>query len=319
MRIKKAFTLGEMLLVFVIIGILATIGLSTVKPWEKAFKYSYMRMYNALSLTIYNHMINTSEDDAFPNTDEKFCNTLLQWINTADKSETTPTCDGSNIGKDPSEFKDETMRFRASNGAKVWIGAQNDHKPFELVQSLDATTSEKIRYYMVFIDLNGDRRPNTPEWRPNQMADIVAFAVTDKYAVIPLGYPEIDTRYLIAHVVYPSLNTDYSDTDDDAAKYTGDEDVISDPKSYYEAKINAYGDGVFAGNLKTYDFSSQFGNDSYFKVCKWTNTTTKDCTGTAAQRYNSHYPTTPVFDNEACAFEGTTNEPVCMVKIYDYH
>ncbi len=300
MRFKKAFTLGEALLVFIIIGIIAAIGMSTVKPWQKSYKYSYSRMYNALSLAVYNHMINSTEEESFPDTADMFCLALLDWINTSNNA---TACEGSNVGLNPTTFDDDKVRFTASNGTKIWIGSNPDDSPFVLSQHIDATTIDTVRYYMVFVDINGDRGPNTPEWKKTQMADIVAFAVTDKFKVIPLGYPEVDGRYLTAHVVYPALETTYSDnmaTD----SFTGDEEIVSDPMSYYEAKIKAYGNSVIAGNIETYDFRSIFGaNNSYFKV----------------DNYNDYYETPPQFDSVSCQFQADNPEPVCNVRIYDYH
>lgn len=300
MKTKSAFSLGEMLMVFVIIGIIASISLSTVKPWQKSYKYSYSRMYNALSITIYNHMINSVEGDSFPDTADNFCKALLAYINTSNNA---TTCSGSNVGINPKTFAEDKVRIKASNGTKIWIGANNDNKPFVYSQNLDGGAIDTIRYYMVYVDINGERSPNTAEWTKNQMADIVAFIVTDKFKVLPLGYPEVDTRYLTTHVVYPSLNTEYSDGDADSSRYSGDEDVVSDPMSYYEAKINAYGNNVFSGNLETYDFRSTLLPDSYFRV----------------DDYSKYYTTAPVFDSASCAFDAGDPEPICSIKIYDYH
>lgn len=301
MRIKKAFTLGETLLVFVIIGIIAAISLSTVKPWQKAFKYSYSRMYNALSLSIYNYMIHASTNDSFPATGDDLCKALLEYINTSDNAS---SCHGANIGFNPTSFPDDKVRIRASNGTKIWIGTNTDNKPLILNQSLGGSITDTVRYYMIFVDLNGDKMPNTAEWTKTQMADIVAFVLTDKFAVIPIGYPEVDSRYLVAHVVYPSLNTEYSEADTNSAKYTGDEEVVSDPMTYYEARINAYGDNTFAGNIGTYDFRNILPSGSYFRV----------------DDYSKYYTTLPTFDTLSCALDGSTDsEPVCSVKIYDYH
>lgn len=300
MRLKKAFTLGEALIVFIIIGIIAAIGMSTVKPWQKSYKYAYSRMYNALSLTIYNYMINTIDEDAFPKNDEALCKAFLQFINTADNA---TTCKGGNIGKNPTSFPENKIRMVASNGNRIWIGANNDGSPFILSQPVDATTTDVVRYFLVFVDINGNRGPNSPEWKPNRMADIVAFVLTDKFKVLPIGYPEVDGRYLSAHVVYPTLNAEYSDGDADSARITGDEEVVSDPMTYYEAKVKAFGYTISAGDLDTYNFRDIFPNGSYFKV----------------DNYNNYYPSSPAFDVAMCAYEGTVPEPICSVKIFDYH
>lgn len=295
MVFKKAFTLAETMMVFIIIGIIASISLHTIKPWEKAYKYSYLRMYNALSITIYNHMINTVDQDAFPADADALCKVLLNYMNTSDNAQ---VCSGANLAPNPTSFPKDKIRLKTSNGSFIWIGAQSDKKPF-VFETTKNDTKDSVRYYIVYVDLNGDRKPNTSKWTPEQMSDIVAYIVTDKFMVVPLGYPEVDSRYLIAHIVYPTLDTE---TGEDNSYYTGDEDIISDPITYYEAKMQAYGNNIFLGNVMTYDFNSTLPASSDFKV----------------QDYDSHYQTAPKFDDLSCDFTGFS-EPVCTVKIYDYH
>lgn len=330
MRLKKAFTLAELLIVFVVIGIIIALGVSTVKPWEKAYKYAYLRIYNALSLSLYNHMINPSEDNAFPENANKLCEALLEYINTADHiDDPEKFCkSGSHFGDNPptaADFTEDALKNRvtikASNGVRLWIGAKNNgvEHSMTVTQNIDGTTeTDKVKFFYVYADLNGDRKPNTPVWSQNQMADIVAFALTDKYIVIPLGYPEIDSRYLEAHVVYPTFD---SSGEEDLSTYTGDEDVTSDAMTYYEAKVQAFDlndDGEIdtsIGNVMTYDFNDDLDNDSPFKV-KHTDGSYKS--GNKKSNYNSHYETAPSFDEDQCTSTGYT-EPICNVKIHDYH
>ena len=70
MGIKKAFTLAEMMIVFIVIGVIVALGVTSVRPWEKAYKYAYTRMYHALSLSIYNHMVNAKGEEFYPTTGE---------------------------------------------------------------------------------------------------------------------------------------------------------------------------------------------------------------------------------------------------------
>jgi len=319
MNFKKAFTFAEMMIVFIIIGTIIALGVSSVKPWEKAYKYSYIRMYNSLSLAIYNHMINTSDDDAFPKNANDLCTALLEYINTSDHA---ATCGGSTLGnnpKTPADFPDDKVRIWASNGTKIWIGAKNGSgAPFDNMSVTQDDVTDTVKYYIVYVDLNGDRKPNSPVWSRNQMADIVAFAVTDKYTVVPLGYPEVDARYLEAHVVYPTF--DATSGEEDTSTYTGDEDVTSDAMTYYEAKVQAYdlnNDGRISpivGNVLTYDFNALLNNNSPFKV-KHTDGSYKNV---SKDNYNSHYEAIPHFDENQCNSTGY-EEPVCTVKINDYH
>ena len=330
MRFKKAFTLAELMIVFIIIGIIIALGVSTVKPWEKAYKYAYLRIYNALSLAIYNHMINTKEDNAFPENADKLCEALLEYINTADHIDDPEAfCkSGNHFGDTPPTAADFTeaaladkVTIKASNGVRLWIGAKNSGVEHSMTatQNIGGTTeTDTVKFFYVYADLNGDRKPNSPVWSPNNMADIVAFAITDKFIVVPLGYPEIDSRYLEAHVVYPTF--DAPTGEEDTSSYTGDEDITSDAMTYYEAKVQAFDlndDGnidTSIGNVLTYDFNSDFSNSNLFKVKHKDGSYKPD----VKANYNSYYETPPTFDVNQCVSTGY-NEPVCSVKINDYH
>lgn len=317
MGMKKAFTFAEMMIVFVIIGTIIALGVSSVKPWEKSYKYSYHRMYNALALSIYNHMVNTTEDDAFPNKANSFCEALLEFMNTAEHfknaAEVKTFCQGRFLHGNPTSYPDDKV-IRPTNGSRMWIGAKDGSgNPYSKAFTQDGIT-DTVRYYIVYVDLNGDRKPNTSKWTRNQMADIVAFLVTDKYSVIPVGYPEIDSRYLEAHVIYPSFDSTGEE------ETTGDDYQTSDAMTYYEAKVQSFDlndDGnidMVINNINTYDFNSEFPNNSDFKV-KHTDGSYKT---NKKENYNSHYETAPTFDSDQCDSTGYT-EPVCNVKIHDFH
>lgn len=320
MGMKKAFTFAEMMIVFVIIGTIIALGVSSVKPWEKSYKYSYHRMYNALALSIYNHMVNTTEDDAFPKNASTACEALLEFMNTTehlkDAAAIKTYCNGRFISGNPDFINKnyDTKVIRPTNGTKLWVGAKTGNgAPYELKVSQGGIT-DTVRYYIIYVDLNGDRKPNTSKWTRDQMADIVAFIMTDKYNIIPVGYPEIDSRYLEAHVVYPSFD---STGEEDTA---GDDYETSDAITYYEARVNAYdlnNDGnidTVINNIYTYDFNSELNNNSDFKVKHTDGTYKVD----KKENYNSHYETAPVFDENKCNSTGY-DEPVCNVKIHDFH
>ena len=316
MGIKKAFTLAEMMIVFIIIGIIISLGVSSVKPWEKSYKFAYHRMYNALSLAIYNHMVNTSDDDAFPKNASLFCEALLEYINTSEHltnaTDIKNYCSGRYISTLPTY--PEADPIRPANGTKLWISS-NSGKPYTMTVEQEALEiTDTVRYYIVIVDLNGDKKPNTSKWKRDQMADTVAFAVTDKYSVIPLGYPEVDSRYLEANVVYPSFDSNSGDEET-----SGDDYRLSDAITYYEAKVQAFdidnnGDiDLVINKIDTYDFNSKI-PDSNYRV-KHTDGSFKV---KAKDNYNSHYETAPTFDDQQCNATGY-DEPVCNVKIQDFH
>jgi len=236
---KLAMTLGELLIVFVIMGIIAGMTMVTVKPNEKSLKYVYYRIYNVLGTAFYNTSINISEelrededmDKQFPTTAELFCRMLLEYINT---KEGAATCSNDKtINVDAPEFTDENVQFIASNGVKIWIGhSQGAEKgTFSTLTTLDNTnTTISVRYYFVFADLNGSSGPNSPIPRNSGMADIVGFIVTEDYDVVPIGVPEVDSRYLTARVAY-SIN----------AGLDAEDVAMSMPMPYLQAKRHAWG------------------------------------------------------------------------------
>jgi len=345
MRLKKAFTLAETLIVFIIIGIVASVGVSTVKPWEKAYKYAYSRIYNALSITMFNYMTTQAITDAgaFPANSGEFCCTLLEYMNTAgDKvysnsairqdncpknangkfnPGTLHVCSKADLVKDPTPDKFETNNpgikmLKLSNSSYMWFASANNKLPFSATYTDSIGTTTTFKYYLVFVDLNGSRRPNTPQWTNNISPDIVAFAVTDKYTVLPLGYPQFDTKYLSAHVVYPAVN----DTEDGNSD---DTETLSDAMTFYEARVRAYGldisgkEIISSNDIFSVDYEDLIGlsdktNEKHFFRIK---------------NIANRYETAPQFDETLCQQEilednGTRTklmQPICEVRIFDYH
>ena len=296
---KYAMTLAELLFVFIIIGIIATIAITTVKPWDKACKYAYSRIYHSLRLAFYNGMLMQPE---FPTTSTKFCEILadkdIGYMNTtADGEQCLASRDLTN---NPRQFPKEKVQIILSNGAKMWIGA-NSGRPFEHTETETSGNVSKTKYYIVYVDINGDKGPNTALWSEKRLSDIVAFAVTDGLSVIPLGHPEVDNRYLNAHVVYPQI---------------GEDDVdgrISDDMTYYEARKHAWGNTVDSADNMTLNIQNDLPNDSYFKLTP---------TGSALSPYYPDADSYSDFVTETIEMdedEGCSEELNCFVDVYEYH
>lgn len=323
---KRGFTLGELIMVFVIIGIIATVGVTTLKPWERAYKHAYTRIYNGLATAIYNYIVTTPNNSGFPSTPSGFCNALLVYLNTADDAANNPTTNPCNLSGDKNDFLGNTPtaadflkdgknpKIKLSNGAYLWIGADfsenEDGAPFSYTQTIDSTT-DVIKYYLVYADLNGDMGPNTPQFKTVsskvRLPDIVAFAVTDKFSVIPLGYPKVDQRYLSAHIMYP-LNEEDDLTD------AGDKP--SDSMTYYEAIVGAYGKSpnkiITMGLPQTYDLEESLPNDNIFKL--------------VGSDLDNRYADAPTFDQELCGDGSTAAQIIsagddshCTVRVFDYN
>lgn len=344
MRFKKAFTLAETLLVFIIIGIVASVGVSTLKPWEKSYKYAYSKIYNSLGVTMFNYMAtkNTTDGEAFPKDSGELCCAILEYMNAAgshvypnvrqticDKSNGEYTvnslhvCSKRDLDKDPAYVNAQNPFARTDSGLKMlklsnstymWFASANGKKPFESGTLTDSLGIKyKFKYYIVFVDLNGDRRPNSPQWTNNVAPDIVAFAITDQYTILPLGYPQFDTRYLSAHVIYPAIN-DNEDGDSD------DTETVSDPLTFYEARVKAYSLNIpstamiSSTDLFSLDYedvinmSDSTGSGHFFRI----------------KNIANRYETAPTFESDLCMQKelGTNTQikqPVCEVRIYDYN
>lgn len=322
MKKNKAFTLGEVLVVFVIIGIIASISMITIKPWEKAYKYSYMRIFNALSISIYNYMATAAGTDAFPTTPKEFCNALITYMNTANDAQhgvnpcNYTTANDSYLGNTPTvdDFREggKNPKILLSNGAKLWIGADlANNAPFSYTQ-IFGITSDTVKYYLVYVDLNGDNKPNAISYNASgltrKLPDIVAFIVTDSFTVIPLGYPKVDQRYLSAHIMYPVTE------EDDEASAEGERP--SDAMTYYEALVGAYGKDPYKiisnGSAETYDIEESLPDANPFKLVK--------------PNLDNKYVNAPVFDQDMCG-DGRTAQQMyndkrdshCSIKVFNYN
>lgn len=318
---KKAFTLAEVAIVFVIIGVISIIAVSTIKPWEKAAKYAYMRAYNAIGLAVYNKLTTAEDIVKFPETANELCEAMTTYMNTTESN-----CNAGVLSRDPSvaNFNPDdaaytTPMFITTGGMKVWIGADSTTSPangpfvYEIKESATSENKDVVSYYMVYVDLNGDKGPDSPIWDKEDIADIVAFVVTDKLIVVPIGYPEIDTRYLVAHVIYPTLAETNAGGDIDWNE-DSDEEVVSEAMSLYEAKARSYGTRndvddnsslPVYGEVLTYDFAKDFGEDNPFKINN--------------DDYKAMFPTLPNLDDRCSVGAAVDVNSACSVKIYDYH
>lgn len=235
--IKAAMTLGELLIVFTIIGIIASMCIISAKPFDKSLKYSYHRVYDSLGTAFYN-AINSVE---FPETSEDFCKSLLLYINTTAGGAANCSAPLIDINLSSSALdnilKTTAPHFVASNGIRFWLGsagASAGKGYTEQSFTIDGVTAQ-VKFFIVIADLNGTTGPNTTNWTPNDnLADIVAFLVTETAEVIPLGGPEVDPRYLLARVVYSAQSNGVENEDI----------VTSGLMTYYQAKRKAWATGA---------------------------------------------------------------------------
>ena len=156
-RKNIAMTLAELLMVFAIMGVVASMTLYTARPGEKGLKYLYARIYDTIGTAFYNSSMalpkylaiqnGTSAegmDQNFPTTSENFCKMLLEYINFKAYSNGS---DPNNVGGAIPE-KQETNNFSVANCRADTISINQSSA--ELDQALNST-------YPHFIASNGTK------------------------------------------------------------------------------------------------------------------------------------------------------------------
>lgn len=259
--IKKGFSLGEVLCAMAIIGIISVLALTIMKPSKKALKYQYINAYNALNKAYYNGLTKgyspfstQAVDGELPvHTDTRdtgtlqLCRGLTTFINTdtvvrgtdsnGNSYDYSSTCSDSKITSElGTEFlltdnlsraekeqalanKEVKLQFTASNGMKFYISKM--------------LGNDDVKFYLVFVDLNGGSKPNSIEYRYNKNGtvqaepDIHAFVMLESGRVIPIGAAEYDPNILTARVAY---------FDEE-----GDIHYTKLSRAYYQAKGQAWG------------------------------------------------------------------------------
>ena len=242
---KLGMTLGEILITMSIMAFIAMIAIMTVKPFEKALRSLYARAFESVANASYNAYLDNSEDTFF-STPKKLCEGLIEYMNTSYTN--CDIADGELATNQTTNFTDIEPHFIASNAMRFYITKQYEH-----TEEDDYGVDTPIKYFIVYVDLTGERPPNSTVWSEKKACDVVAFIVTESADVIPIGPPEIDTRYVTATVSFPACmccKDGYNST----------------PMSYWDAKHVAWGDNTDSTEMMSLNFSNDLPADSPLKV-----------------------------------------------------
>ena len=216
----------------------------SAKPYDGYMANLYYDAYNAVSLAAYNSAQDLKEKSlTFPQTPDGLCTQLVYYINTTAKS-----CNTGVVSLSANDITDSKMQFTSTNSMEFYFSAVNTLT----VNSGGTTYSFPFR--LVFVDLNGKRGPNTAKPDVKNIADIVAFAVTDDGKVVPIGQPEIDTRYMTARVNYPD------------SRFPNIIVGHSNPYTYYDARSRAWGQNFDVNEVQSFPFANVLPAGSYLKV-----------------------------------------------------
>lgn len=214
---KKGYTLGEILIMLVFVGIIAILSIQTVKTQRVKYAFSCYYFYKNLQAAV-GHMAATTIggglnsfscekalDSSQANyvacvaagkastandylldykTDAGFCKGLGYYLGTATKLSCTSfndadlTSSESNIyGKIGAASNPATENFRLMNGYLIYISAKK------------TPTGSIMPYRIVSVDYNGKGGPN------KKGEDIISFAIFDNGDVLPVGVAATDTNF----------------------------------------------------------------------------------------------------------------------------
>jgi prepilin-type N-terminal cleavage/methylation domain-containing protein len=273
---KQAFALSELIVVMFIIGVIAAISLSINKPYDRKITLLYNKALNAVTIAAYN----VSRDlagNTFPDTPdglcEKLANTFSGYINTNSVS-----CNSNAVSRMANDFPATAIQFITINGMYAYISDR-----VTKTVTFNGSTYD-IPYRIVFFDLNGDKGPNTAQYAADKLPDIVGFIVTDDGDVVPIGYPEIDTRYISARIHLPDQ--------------LGVADRYSNTMTYFNAKSSAWGNSFHIDEIKSIDFNDDLPAGSLIKIT---------------------YPTPPALNTtEGCTLHSIADISPCEVEFNQY-
>lgn len=233
---KSAFSMAEVLVVLAIVGIMVVLMLTLMKPDNSILKLQYYKAYNVLSIAAYNSYNKAIDNNTTMYENEDLCRELVYYINNSENN----NCKGTFVDLNGNNFTEANTQFIASNSMIFYLS-----RSFALN---DFGKSQKHR--VVWVDINGERHPNSAVWSQKRPADIVAFDITDTGDVVPLGYPKVDTRYLMAKMVYSGETNK----------------VMAD--TFYKIQKNAFGNKQYEYEPMSYNFdqSSTLFNGSVLKI-----------------------------------------------------
>ena len=230
MKIKSAFTLAEISIFFIILGILVAVMLTTFKPKQaialKNVKYKYAAVYDALNIAVFDLVEkDTTNPFVVAGGDsvegyKKLCNGLADYINTNETN-----CDIAPIPSDVAYAKDENFDFKtltphlsSLTGVNFYISEMLKDDKFPK-NTRSYYNSEKpdydLKYYMVYADLNAKDNKNRVHsikytaGDDKDVPDVFAFAVIPEGAAIPMGVAEYNIKYFQTSVTYRNNNIVY--------------------------------------------------------------------------------------------------------------
>lgn len=178
-KIKKAFTLAEIMIMITVVAIVMTMVVETTKPFAPKFKSLY---YYAFSNTrkFAGEMLAISTDKQIEKNDSVFCSSLVDMLNTVGGASTCGPMYSANKNTPFQSLTESALdhpTFTLSNGQRYYISPRVEELP--------------LPYRILSVDLNGKSSPN------KLSEDVVSFLMFDNGEVFPLGSAAEDIEYLM--------------------------------------------------------------------------------------------------------------------------
>ena len=243
-RLKFGMTMSEVLVAMGVIGIITAVMLTSYRPRQAAVRYQFRSALTAVEKAFFNsytggfesfgiagRTVNIDDtdyeivrNDTTDTGSQIVCFGLTRYINTINAIDAdhdwASSCSATRVVSiNGDDLTADNVQFTArANNMAFWIS-----KLYE--PAANATPS--VKFYMVFVDVNGlDRGPNS--FADNGEApDRYALALLPNGKVTPIGRPEFDTRVATARVMY------YNELE---------QEVVDDTStSFIETKARAWG------------------------------------------------------------------------------
>lgn len=213
---KNAFTLGEILIVLVLVGLLSVLALQTVKSQKAKFTFSCYHFFRDLKITVghmaastYGGTLNSFNcERALDNDDDGYSYETCMAAGKASSSAisdpyvidyrsgsgfctglATAMATASSIKCSDSELNNATLDNIYGNIASGQSENFRLMNKYLIYVSNRVTGGSANTYRIVSVDLNGSSPPNKVD------NDIISFAIFDNGEILPLGEAAINNNY----------------------------------------------------------------------------------------------------------------------------
>lgn len=268
---KKAFSMLEILIIIVIVGVISVIMITTIRPQDLQAGYLYINAHTFIKDAADNILLdaqNMEPAQDFPTNPTALCQAMAGYINSS-----RPV----NCGASHPPYN--SLRFD-SNWTPSIVASNNMMLYFSSTRAINGGT-----HMLIWVDLNGERKPNTSTWKERAAADVVAFDVSSNGDVAIVGPPLFDTRYLWAKIHYS--------TDENG------KGIFSQKMPFYQAQYRAFNGTQIPDDYYSIKLNDQMPAGSDLK----------------APASKMPTPTLTQYDRDMCGFTDGNNYSACTIKL----